>query len=275
MDDAHIAAAGRADGVSILHLQLGHRLLNQVHRQLGRGVQARTAAHGGLNAVAHLRRVDHVGAAGQNVAHDGVHGAAALACQHAGGLHHVVVNGGHLHHVGQGHPAAVLVHLSGHRGHGQGLAFRGHTLGQGRGGLGQRVILAELDGLAVVGRDRVAVAELVMHQRRQRLVDEAALVKGLHLGAHAGAAGGVLQLLVRIRKQLQVQLLPFHGLVLLQRFMFSHPRVGSRYSVIFSPRRALRSRSSSWRRLMLATSTWVVTAPPGRVPFSPGLLARC
>ena len=202
--DGHIAVT---DGVRVLGLQQGHGLVDHVHGQLRSLVQACAAAHGRLHAVGHLGRIDHVGAAVQDVAHDGVHGAAALACQQVRGLHHVVVDGGQVQHVGQGHPAAVLVHVCGHRGHGQGLARRGHAFGQGLGGLRQRRVLAELDGLAVVGRDGVAVAELVMHQCRLCQVQQGLLVVGLHFSGHAAGGGGVLQLCACVSKQLQVHLL--------------------------------------------------------------------
>ena len=212
MDDAHIAAACVAHRICVLHLQLRHRLVDQVHGQLRRLVQIRTAGHRRLRAArADLGCIDHVGAAAQDIPHNGVHGSAGLACQHAGGLHHVVVDGGQLHHVGQGHPAAVLVHLSGHRAHGQCLAFRGHSLGQRGQCLGQRLILAKLNGLAIVRRNGVAVAKLVMHQRRQRLIDQALLIKGFHLRGHTAGAGGVLQLCCHLLQ------------LLVQRAVLAHP----------------------------------------------------
>nr|DAO28714.1 MAG TPA: hypothetical protein [Caudoviricetes sp.] len=237
MDDAHIAAARVAHRVGVLHLQLRHRLIDQIHGQLCSLVQTCTAGHRRLRAArTDLGCIDHVGAAAQDIPHNGVHSSAGLARQHTGGLHHVVVDGGQLHHVGQGHPAAVLVHLSGHRAHGQCLAFRGHALGQRGGRFRQRLILAELNGLAIVRRDGVAVAKLVMHQRRQRLIDQALLIKGFHLRGHTAGAGGVLQLLVGIRKLLQVHLLPLHSCVLLQRFISLTPSRGkSQYNFLSPP----------------------------------------
>ena len=53
--------------------------------------------------------------------------------------------------------------------------------------LGQRIILAELNGLAVVRRNRVTVAELVMHQCRLCQIQQGLFVVGLHLSRHTAA----------------------------------------------------------------------------------------
>nr|DAE87973.1 MAG TPA: hypothetical protein [Caudoviricetes sp.] len=225
-----------ADGVGVLALQQCHGLIDQIHRQLCSGIQIRTAGHGGLRAGGDLRRIDHVGAAVQDIAHHGVHGAAALAGQNVGGLHHVVVDGGQVQHVGQCHPAAVLVHLCGDGGHLQCLSVRGHALGQRGSCLRQAVVPAELNGLAVVRRDGVAVAELVMHQRRLCQIQQGLLVVGLHLGGHACRAGGVLQLGACVRKHLQIQFLFAHLFVLLQKvFIFSRPPRGKSQNDSLSP----------------------------------------
>ena len=198
VDDGNIAVA---DGVGVHGTQLGRCLEEQLGGQGTALVQRLAAGHGGLGAVGGLLGcIDHIGAAGQHIAGDAVHGAARLAGQHTGGLHHVVVNGGHLQHVGQRGPAAVLVQVAGDGGHVQGLTVGGHALGQGRGGLGQAVVLAELDGLAAVLGHRVVIRELVMHQTRLCLVDETLLIEGLHLLGHGGR--GVLQV---VGKQLDVE----------------------------------------------------------------------
>ena len=198
VDDGHIALA---DGVGILGLQGSGRLVDEIGRQHTGGGQIGAAGHRGVAR----RRVDDVGAARQHLAGHGVQRAARLGCQHLGRLGDVVVDGGQLQHVGDGCPAAVLLHGGGQGGDGQGLSIGGHALGQRFGGLGQALVLAELDVLAVVGRDGVLVAELVMHQQRLRLVQQTLLVVGLHLGAHAGRAGVVC----RLRKQLQIHV-DFH-----------------------------------------------------------------
>ena len=210
MDDGHIAVA---QGVGVHGAQLGRRLEEQLGGQLAVHGQGRAALHRGLPAGGHLGGIDHVGAPRQHLPGDGVEGAAGLAGQDAGGLHHVVVDGGHLQHVGQGGPAAVLVQVALDHRDVQGLAVGGHALGQGGGGLGQAVVLAELDGLAAAHRHRVIVGELVVDQPGLSLVDEALLVEASHLGAHGG--GGVQQVAgagLRLGKQLQVkrQFVPVH-----------------------------------------------------------------
>ena len=208
MDDGDVAAI---NGVGVHGLELGRRLHDEFAGQLGRLVQIGAALHLGLYAVGHLGRVDDIGAAHKDVAHHAVDGAARLRGKDLGGLNDVVVDGGQLQRVGDGGPAAVLLHLCRHGGDVQVLAVGGHALGQRRGRLGQTVVLAELDGLAAVGRDGVLIAELVVHQCRFRLIQQPLLVVGLHLGAHAGCGRGVLQLCAGLCEHLQIQL---HGLVL-------------------------------------------------------------
>ena len=225
VDDAHKAGA---DGVSVHGLQLGGRTGDQVAGQLAGRVQGGAAGHSGLRAAfADLGRIDHIGAARQHITHDGVQGAARLAGNDLGCLQDVVINGGQLQRVGNGHPAAVLPDFSGNGGNVHGLAVRGHTLGQRSGGLGQAVILAEFDVLAAVGRNGIRVAELVMHQGRLCLVDQALLVKGFHLGTHAGCAGGVLVLGAGRCKHLQIQLRVLGSVVhsFLLKFIFLYSRL--------------------------------------------------
>ena len=186
MDDGDVAVA---DGVSVHRAQLCRRLEEQLRGQGAALVQRLAAGDGSLGAVCgKLRRIDDVGAAGQHIAGDAVHGAACLACQNAGGLYHIVVDGGHI----------------------QGLAVGSHALGQRGIGLGQAVVLAELNGLAAVLGYGIVVRELVMHQTGLCLVDKALLVEGLHLVGHG--AGGVLQAGRRVGKELEVhlQVVAFH-----------------------------------------------------------------
>ena len=123
------------------------------------------AAAAQVGAAVHLALgVLHVGAAVQHLAGDGVQGAARLAAQQLGGLHQVVVDGGKQQHIGQLDEAAVLRHSRGDDAHVELLTFGGHTFGQGRGGLGQGVILAELDGLTAILGDGMLLSELVMDQ---------------------------------------------------------------------------------------------------------------
>ena len=208
MDDGDVAVA---DGVSVHRAQLCRRLEEQLRGQGAALVQRLAAGDGSLGAVCgKLRRIDDVGAAGQHIAGDAVHGAARLACQNAGGLYHIVVDGRHLQHIGERGPAAVLVQVAGDGGHVQGLAVGSHALGQRGIGLGQAVVLAELNGLAAVLGYGIVVRELVMHQTGLCLVDKALLVEGLHLVGHG--AGGVLQAGRRVGKELEVhlQVVAFH-----------------------------------------------------------------
>ena len=193
VDDSNVTLA---DGVGILGFQGSGRLVDEVGRQHTGGGQIGAAGHSGVAR----RRVDDVGAACQHLAGHGVQRTARLRCQYLGRLSDVVVDGSQLQHVGDGCPAAVLLHGGGHGGDGQGLCIGGHALGQRFGGLGQALVLAELDGLAVVGRDGILVAKLVMHQQRLCLVQQTLLVVGLHFGAHASRTGVVC----RLRKQLQI-----------------------------------------------------------------------
>nr|DAV89133.1 MAG TPA: hypothetical protein [Caudoviricetes sp.] len=202
VDDGDVAVA---DGVGVHRAQLGCRLEEQLRGQGAGLVQTGAAGHGRLGAVGTLLgRIENVGAARQHIAGDAVHGAARLAGQHTGGLHDVVVDGGHLQHIGQRGPAAILVQVAGDGGHVQGLAVGGHTLGQRGGGLGQAVVLAELDGLAAVLGHRVVIRKLVVDEARLSLVDEALLIEGLHLGGHG--AGGIVQRGGRVGEQLEVEL---------------------------------------------------------------------
>ena len=100
--------------------------------------------------------------------------------------------------------------VAGDGGHVQGLAVGSHALGQRGIGLGQAVVLAELNGLAAVLGYGIVVRELVMHQTGLCLVDKALLVEGLHLVGHG--AGGVLQAGRRVGKELEVhlQVVGFH-----------------------------------------------------------------
>ena len=82
MDDGDVAVA---DGVSVHRAQLCRRLEEQLRGQGAALVQRLAAGDGSLGAVCgKLRRIDDVGAAGQYIAGDAVHGAARLACQNAG-----------------------------------------------------------------------------------------------------------------------------------------------------------------------------------------------
>ena len=103
-----------------------------------------------------------------------------------------------------------VVQVAGDGGHVQGLAVGSHALGQRSIGLGQAVVLAELNGLAAVLGYGIVVRELVMHQTGLCLVDKALLVEGLHLVGHG--AGGVLQAGRRVGKELEVhlQVVAFH-----------------------------------------------------------------
>ena len=208
VDDGNVAVT---DGVGVHCAQLRRSLKEQLRGQGAALVQRLAAGDGSLGAVCgKLRRIDDVGAAGQHIAGDAVHGAARLACQNAGGLYHIVVDGRHLQHIGERGPAAVLVQVAGDGGHVQGLAVGSHALGQRGIGLGQAVVLAELNGLAAVLGYGIVVRELVMHQTGLCLVDKALLVEGLHLVGHG--AGGVLQAGRRVGKELEVhlQVVAFH-----------------------------------------------------------------
>ena len=199
MDDGNVAVA---DGVGVHRAQLCRCLKEQLRGQGAGLVQCLAAGNGSLGAVCgQLGRIDHIGAARQHIAGNAVHGAACLTCQHTGGLHHIVVNGGHLQHVGQRSPAAVLVQIAGDGGHIQRLTVRGHALGQRSGCLRQAVVLAELNGLAAVLGHRVVVRKLVVYQTRLCLIDETLLIEGLHLFRHG--SGGVQV----FRKQLDVEIL--------------------------------------------------------------------
>ena len=203
VDDGNVAVA---DGVRVHGTQLRRRPEEQFRGQGAGLVQLLAALHLRFGAVCILLGgIQHIGAARQHITGDAVHGAARLACQHTGGLHHVVVDGGHLQHVSQRGPAAILVQVAGDGGHVQGLTVRGHALGQRSGSLGQAVILAELDGLAAVLGHRIVIRKLVMHQPGLCLVDEALLVEGLHLRGHGG--GGVQG---SFGKQLNVEVVHSH-----------------------------------------------------------------
>ena len=202
VDDGNVAVT---DGVRVHGPQLCRGPEEDLRGQGAGLVQRLAAVHGRLGAVfRHLGHIEDIGAACQHVAGDAVHGAARLAGQHAGGLHHIVVNGRHLEHIGQRGPAAILVQVAGDRGHVQGLAGGGHALRQRRGGLGQAVVLAEFNGLTAVLGHGVVVRKLVMHKAGLCLVDEALLVKGLHLLGHGGR--GVVQAGRRIREPLEIDL---------------------------------------------------------------------
>nr|DAR39467.1 MAG TPA: hypothetical protein [Caudoviricetes sp.] len=211
VDDGDVAVA---DGVGVHGAKLGGGSEEQLRGQGAGLVQIGAALHNGLGAVRrHLGRIDDIGAAGQHIAGDAVHGAARLTGQHAGGLYHIVVDGGHLQLVGQRGPAAVLVQIAGDGGHVQGLTVGGHALGQRGGRLGQAVVLAELDGLAAVLGHRVVIRKLVMDEARLGLIDEALLIEGLHLGGHAGGAGGVVQRGRCVGEQLEVDhFMLFHNI---------------------------------------------------------------
>ena len=199
MDDGNVAVA---DGVGVHRAQLCRCLKEQLRGQGAALIQRFAAGDSCLGAVLpQLRRIDDIGAAGQHIAGDAVHGAAGLTGQHTGGLHHIVVDGGHLQNIGQRGPAAILVEVAGDSGHIQCLTVRGHALGQRSGCLGQAVVLAELNGLAAVLGHRVVVRKLVVHQTRLCLIDETLLVEGLHLFRHG--SGGVQV----FRKQLDVEIL--------------------------------------------------------------------
>ena len=193
--------------IGVIHgTQLRRRPEEQLRGQGAGLVQLLAALHLRFGAVRILLGgIQHIGAARQHITGDAVHGAARLACQHTGGLHHIVVDGGHLQHVSQRGPAAILVQVAGDGGHVQSLTVRGHALGQRSGGLGQAVVLAELDGLAAVLGHRIVIRKLVMHQPGLCLVDEALLVEGLHLRGHGG--GGVQG---SFGKQLNVEVVHSH-----------------------------------------------------------------
>ena len=140
-----------------------------------------------------------IGAACQHFAGDGVQGLAGLCAQLLGRNDQIVVDGGQHNHIGQLNIAAVLLYGSLDGGDGQLLTFRGHALGQRRGGHGQRADLAELDGLAAACRDGTLLAELIVHELRHGAVDQIIVVVGLDLVRHG--LGGVdgEQLIIKLK----------------------------------------------------------------------------
>ena len=190
MDDGHKAVA---DLFRVLGLQGADGLLDVIHLQV---VRQRVAGR-------YAARIDDVGAAVQYLSGDGVQRCAGLGAQQLGSLHQVVVDGGQQQHIGQGDVTTVLRHSGLDGGHSKALAVRRDTLRQRSQHLGQGAVLAELDGLAAVLGDGVLLAELVMDQLGNSVIDEIIAVIGLHLVRQRAGAGGLG--VGRACKQLQVK----------------------------------------------------------------------
>nr|DAI42786.1 MAG TPA: hypothetical protein [Caudoviricetes sp.] len=188
MDNGHIVAV---DGRCVHGLELAHRPADVVHGEdvvvADRGRAAHQVCLVGNAGCA----VIHIGAAVEDFPGDGVQRPARLGGQQFACLHEVVVDGRQLQHIRQRHIAAILGDGGRDVGHIQLLAVGGNALGQRRQRLGQAGILAELNGLAAVLGDGPLLAELVMHQRGLRKIDQVLVVIGLHLHAQAGAGGGL------------------------------------------------------------------------------------
>ena len=136
-----------------------------------------------------LVRVLDVVAADEHLAGDGVERAAGLRAEQLCGHDEVVVDGGEQQDVAHLDVAAVLAHGGLDGGHAQTLAVGRDALGQRGERLVQRREPAKLDGLAAVGRDRVLLRELVVHQLRLGRVDQIVRVEGLHLLGQARLRG--------------------------------------------------------------------------------------
>lgn len=200
VDDARVVAV---DLGRVHHLEVTDSAAHGVHGQVV-VLAVGGAAAAQVGAAVHLALgVLHVGAAVQHLAGDGVQGAARLAAQQLGGLHQVVVDGGKQQHIGQLDEAAVLRHSRGDDAHVELLTFGGHTFGQGRGGLGQGVILAELDGLTAILGDGMLLSELVMDQQRLRHINEIVGVEGFHLAGKVVPGGCAGRLVDDCIKQVQ------------------------------------------------------------------------
>nr|DAH26559.1 MAG TPA: hypothetical protein [Caudoviricetes sp.] len=132
-----------------------------------------------------------VGSAVDDLAGDGVQRAARLRAEQHRGLLKVVVDGGELEDIRDLHEVAVLVDLCRQRGHRQLAALGRHAFGDGGERLGQRVVLAELDLLALALGNVALLCEAVMHQLGLGVVDQGVAVIGLHLAGKTGVGGHV------------------------------------------------------------------------------------
>ena len=164
--------------------QEANRLADGAHREI---VVARGLAANEQMTARHLTfAVLDVGAAVDDLAGDGVERAARLRAEQHRRFLQVVVDGGQVEDIGNLDEIAVLVDLRGQRGHGQLAALGRNAFGDGRQGLGQRIILTELDLLALALGDVSLLREAVMHQLGFGVVDQGVAVVGLHLARETG-----------------------------------------------------------------------------------------
>ena len=194
MDDGHIVTV---DLLGLLRLQETRCLEAVIHSQLVCGSQCASCAL--------ATGILYVGAAHQNLTRDGIQRFACLITQQSGGFHQVVVDGSQKQNIGQFHIIAVLRHSGGKSGHVQFSAVRSDTLGDGSQRLGERAVLAEFDGLTAVLRDRMLLAELVMHQQRLGIVDQVVGVIDLHFRRQVVGADAVVRGQVGVVEKLQIQ----------------------------------------------------------------------
>ena len=164
--------------------QEANRLADGAHREI---VVARGLAANEQMTARHLTfAVLDVGAAVDDLAGDGVERAARLRAEQHRRFLQVVVDGGQVEDIGNLDEIAVLVDLRGQRGHGQLTSLGRHAFGDGRQGLGQRIILTELDFLALALGDVALLREAVMHQLGFGVVDQGIAVVGFHLARETG-----------------------------------------------------------------------------------------
>ena len=135
--------------------------------------------------------IDDCRAAVDDITGDDIDGVASLIAKQFASLDNVVVDGGGLEHIGDRNIVAVLGNSRRDLGDGQLLAGRGHAFGDGRGGVGQRAVLAESDDLAAALGDRTLLAKLVMDQVRFGVDQKIPIIEGLHFGRHTAVAGYV------------------------------------------------------------------------------------
>ena len=215
-----------------------------------------------------------VRAAVDDLASDGVERAARLRAEQHRRFLQVVVDGGQVENIGNLDEVAVLVDLRGQRCHGQLAALGGHAFGDGRERLRQRIILAELDLLALALGDVSLLREAVMHQLGFGVVDQGIAVVGLHLARETGIGRHVRLALKQAQNDGQNE----NVFELLHRVLspfLQSVNLGGHQNTMRSPRRtrlAISARSAFVNllgSLLTMTPGWeVVPFSFGRIPFA-------
>ena len=182
---------------SLLLLQEGVGLIDGVRGQpvVGRGHLVAALRGAGGNAVGVQGVcVDHGGAGAQNVAHQGVGSRAAGSAHLFGGALDHGIDGVHLELVGDGGVVAVLLDLHAGLGDAELLAGGDDALLQGGHGLLEGVPLAPGDGLAVLPRKGLLLAQLGEDELGTRILQQLGVVVVLHGGGHTlgGGLGSVV-----------------------------------------------------------------------------------